>query len=208
MLTIAMAVYNTSQKTKDLTERAIASIADHTDRPYALEVVDNSPPHENIGFGKAINLAYNRKPAETTYFAQMNTDCELLEDTFGELISIMEDAQLDLAFPEHYENCKLYGCEKSPELMGDDWRFGALWVAKREALDRVIAEDGFLFDPRFFAYFEDTDLWRRMEKKGMKLAGWRGTWVSHLGGQSGGSHLYFEQSKKLYEEKWGSVVHP
>ena len=224
MLTISMAVYDRDPLCAERTLRALESIERYTSVKHEVILIDNDSPcirafgkfsttlgksvllPKNVGFGKAINLAWELKDEKCEWFAQMNSDCLLVEDTFAELIRVAEKHELDVAFPDHTENMELCGVKKADELMQNGWRFGALWLARKESLDRVTSADGHLFDPRFFCYFDDTDLWRRMEQAGMKLDGTRSTAVSHLGGGSGTPEFtaaIFAESKRLYEEKWG-----
>lgn len=60
-----------------------------------------------------------------------------------------------------------------------DWTPGAFWVLRREALESVG-----LFDPRFFLYYEETDLCRRIKAAGFEVLYWPDVVVTHLGGES------------------------
>jgi GT2 family glycosyltransferase len=227
-VTIALPVWNKDETARVLCRRAIASIVNYVRTPYEIILVDNcSPcgdvlkdnedllerigggtewPHyivltlpRNTGFGPAVNRAL--KLATGSYFCQMNTDAELLEDSVSLLIHAMQVHNLDVGMPEHFENCMVYGLGKDQQVMGGDWRFGAFYVARIRALRAVGG-----YDEAFeMCYWEDTDLWRRMEKAGLRIAGWRGTWVSHWGGAS--SHperdRYFAENRDRYAERWG-----
>lgn len=223
LLTIAVPVWNKSAETVEFCIRALNSIKQHVKIPYELIVVDNaSPAHvnsflaasfyralaqhpaititlpENIGFGPAVNMAL--KVATGKYFCQMNSDCELVEDSPSILIKVMETYGVDVAMPEHYENCQHYKLEKTDELMGDDWRFGAFWIIRTGWLRSVGG-----FDEQFeLCYFEDTDLWKRLEVMGAKIRGWRGTWVKHKGGASALPNMneIFQRNKELFDRKW------
>ena len=50
------------------------------------------------------------------------------------------------------------------ELREVDWMYGAAWIIRKTALDRVG-----LFDEGFFYLYEDIDLCFRMKKQGMKI---------------------------------------
>lgn len=217
---VVIPMWNKSRETVELAKNAKSSLLHYTDSNLVdlkLVLVDNCSPvlhdfaypdcdvillSENRGFGPAVNLGMKVHP-RTDYVCQMNSDCELVEDSVNKLIRVLEANQLDVTFPEHYENCKHYGIDKGPneyDLMGADWRFGAFWVAKRAAWDVV---EG--FDEQFkMFYWEDTDLWKRIEMNGGKIAGCRWTWVKHLGGAS--SHperdAYFLENKRKFEERW------
>jgi len=68
----------------------------------------------------------------------------------------------------------------SPDLPAEvDWVPGAFSIMRREAL----AQTG-LFDPRFFLYYEEVDLCRRMKAKGFRVLYWPDVVVTHIGGES------------------------
>ncbi len=60
-----------------------------------------------------------------------------------------------------------------------DWVTGAFMILRREAL----AVTG-LFDRRFFLYYEEVDLCRRIKKAGFRVQYWPDIVVTHLGGES------------------------
>jgi GT2 family glycosyltransferase len=218
IVSIVMPVWNKDSFAAYLCRRAIASIVNYTGTPFELIIVNNASPcgdlavdckdlldriphrvhynESNRGFGPACNQGLKRARGE--YFCQMNTDCELVEDSITMLIGAMRLHDLDVAMPEHFENCMAYGMGKSDELMSN-WKFGAFYVARTEAL---LAVDG--YDEDFqMCYWEDTDLWRRMEKAGFRIAGWRGTWVSHWGGASAHPERdrYFQENREKYAQR-------
>ncbi len=64
-----------------------------------------------------------------------------------------------------------------------DWLSGACLLLRREALDAVG-----LFDERYFMYFEDIDLCRRLWAGGWEVVFWPGVEVVHAGGASAHGH--------------------
>lgn len=58
---------------------------------------------------------------------------------------------------------------------------GAFILARRHALDKLVEENGFAFDPSFFMYKEDIDLSLRLKKYG-PLAVWHGVQAFHCRG--------------------------
>jgi GT2 family glycosyltransferase len=60
-----------------------------------------------------------------------------------------------------------------------DWVPGAFSIIRREALDRV----GY-FDERFFLYYEEVDLCRRIKEAGYEIWYWPDVKALHLGGES------------------------
>ena len=71
-------------------------------------------------------------------------------------------------------------------------------LLRREAVE----EAGGLFDPRFFMYFEDTDLFLRLRKKGWKLAICREARVVHHYNQSGSTRAH-----RLSKEEFMAASH-
>jgi hypothetical protein len=61
-----------------------------------------------------------------------------------------------------------------------DWVPGAFMIMRREVLEKV----GF-FDPRFFLYYEETDLCRRVKAAGYEVSYWPDIVVTHMIGESG-----------------------
>ena len=60
-----------------------------------------------------------------------------------------------------------------------DWVPGAYSIIRRE----VLAEVGY-FDPRFFLYYEEVDLCRRVKQRGYKVWYWPDVRIVHIGGES------------------------
>lgn len=60
-----------------------------------------------------------------------------------------------------------------------DWVPGAFAIVRREVLEKVGR-----FDERFFLYYEEVDLCRRIKAAGWRIAYWPDVLVVHLGGES------------------------
>jgi GT2 family glycosyltransferase len=60
-----------------------------------------------------------------------------------------------------------------------DWVPGAYGIIRRDLLERI----GF-FDERFFLYYEEVDLCRRIKAAGYRVEYWPDVVVTHLGGES------------------------
>ena len=91
-----------------------------------------------------------------------------------------------------------------------DWVPGAFAILRRETIEQV----GF-FDPRFFLYYEEVDLCRRIRAAGWKILYWPELRILHVGGESSktladmefsskGSQLtlWRMRSQLLYYRKW------
>jgi len=226
-LSYVIPVYNKDGRGVDLTKKAIASIKQFTQLSpddYEIILIDNASPEHlanysaldlrqfvyqdakvislprNVGFGAACNLGF--RLAQGTYVCCMNSDAELVEDSANTLIDFMENNDIMVAFPEHYENCKHYKMEKDERIMWH-WYFGCFWVSKR---DFIYGQFGGFDAVNFpMCYYEDTDLWSRVLQAGHRVAGYRGTWVKHAGNAScvGNIHEIASKNKETYEKKWG-----
>jgi hypothetical protein len=71
-----------------------------------------------------------------------------------------------------------------------DWVPGAYSIIRAEALD-----DAGQFDPRFFLYYEEVDLCRRMKLKGYSVWYWPDVTIVHIGGESSRQVSSLEISK-------------
>ncbi|AAU92264.1 glycosyl transferase, group 2 family [Methylococcus capsulatus str. Bath] len=100
------------------------------------------------------------------------------------------------------------------EEAGVDWVPGAFAILRRDLIDRI----GF-FDPRFFLYYEEVDLCRRIRAAGCKIMYWPELVITHLGGESAktlsdmefSSHasqltLWRMRSQALYYRKWHGLA--
>ena len=76
-----------------------------------------------------------------------------------------------------------------------DWIPGAFCVMRREALD-----NGFIFDERFFMYYEEVDLCKRLKDKSWKIVYWPDAVITHLGGET------TKNTKGAFFNKIGSQV--
>ena len=95
-----------------------------------------------------------------------------------------------------------------------DWVPGAFAILRRELVERI----GF-FDPRFFLYYEEVDLCRRLRAAGCAIMYWPDLRIMHVGGESSktlgdmafsakGSQLtlWRMRSQLLYYRKWHGVL--
>jgi GT2 family glycosyltransferase len=79
--------------------------------------------------------------------------------------------------------------------MAVDWVPGAYSILRREALEKVGH-----FDPRFFLYYEEVDLCKRIKAAGYSIWYWPDIVVIHIGGESS------RQMKSLQMSKAGSQL--
>jgi GT2 family glycosyltransferase len=231
-LTYVIPVWNKHPLTTDLCRKALRSIEEfNKGLTHEVICIDNrSPEHEvmtqsqlrelwgtakvlslpeNIGFGKACNLGFQL--ARGHWLCCMNSDVELLEDSCAMLVEVMQHPsdhalgkgidRLHVGMPDNWNACQYYKYDKDDRIMRP-WYFGAFWVAERT----LIWDEFQGFDEEYeMCYWEDSDLWRRMESKGYVIGGWRGTWVKHASNASRLPNMpeFFNRNKERYEAKWG-----
>jgi len=254
-----------------LTLQAVDSVLDsETLGPLRVVVVDNSvddrewemlrlklppdvsliPCSENMGFGRACNLAFEQFPAKAILL--LNPDGRLLPGALSRLQEtlfshkeigavsprIFWDSGLRFQLPPSLPPA-LFEFDAVLHTFGPGALFsriiGFLW--RRHAVrfwksrtpfsvpnlsggavllkSSAVKKAGGLFDPRFFLYFEDADLFIRLRKAGFSLLmDPRGAAVHHYD-QCGKENLekkrrYMEQSRQLFVQKhhkpWKSTL--
>ena len=99
--------------------------------------------------------------------------------------SIWRDALILTGISARFPRSRIFGAPDrtwaDQEMAADvDWVPGAFLIMRREAL----AKAG-LFDPRFFLYYEEVDLCRRVKAAGFRVSYWPDVVVTHIGGESG-----------------------
>jgi GT2 family glycosyltransferase len=114
--------------------------------------------------------------------------------------SIVRDAVVFTGLAARYPQSRIFGAFDrtwaDPELPAEvDWVPGAFMIMRREALAKIG-----LFDPRFFLYYEETDLCRRVKAAGYAVSYWPDIVITHIGGESG------KQLKSLSASKSASRV--
>ncbi len=96
-----------------------------------------------------------------------------------------------------------------------DWVPGAFAILRRSLVDEIS-----LFDPRFFLYYEEVDLCRRIYHAGFKVYYWPDIVITHVGGASSETvdqltfsssgkqlTLWRMQSQLLYYRKWHGLTY-
>jgi GT2 family glycosyltransferase len=193
---------------------------------------------ENVGFARGCNLALAR--ATTPYVLLLNPDAELSLPDLHRLLEFVEarplvgmaapairmaDGRLQHAggapTPRHLlaQACRprwlppgRRTIQPGGPAFRTDWLCGAVLLV-RTAMLRDIGS----FDPRFFLYFEETDLCRRAVAAGWQLWAVGGAQAQHLGGASAratGSPLvhgciaehYFRSRFRFFRKHHGLAV--
>jgi GT2 family glycosyltransferase len=109
--------------------------------------------------------------------------------------SIWRDAFILTGLSARFPHSRVFGAPDrtwaDPKQPADvDWVPGAFMIMRREALIKTG-----LFDPRFFLYYEETDLCRRVKAAGYRVSYWPDVIVTHIGGESGRQLGSLTQSK-------------
>ena len=203
----------------------------------------------NLGFGnannKALSIAQGRYlvllnpdaelPADTLECAlrhmEKNADAGmgggLLKGTQGEwqpsarlFPSLLNDGLTLSGLANRYPNSRFFG--RFDRSWADpliatavDWVPGAFAILRRSLVEQIT-----LFDPRFFLYYEEVDLCRRIHQAGFKVYYWPDLVITHVGGASSETvdELAFSSSGKqltlwrmrsqlLYYRKWHGLFY-
>ncbi len=203
----------------------------------------------NLGFGnannKALTLAQGRYlvllnpdaelPTDTLEYAlkhmEENADAGmgggLLQGTQGEwqpsarlFPSLLNDGLTLSGLANRYPGSRFFG--RFDRSWADplkaatvDWVPGAFVILRRNLVEQIG-----LFDPRFFLYYEEVDLCRRIYQAGFKVYYWPDLVITHIGGASSETvdELVFSSSGKqltlwrmrsqlLYYRKWHGLIY-
>ncbi len=143
---------------------------------------------ENLGYGRGLNLGMSH--ATTPYVLLMNPDAVLLCDALRKLVEFMDThPRVGMSAPAIIEDggsiqpagvlptpgriiAKAAGLRSTAQQpihpggapFPSDWLCGAILMARLEVIHAING-----FDPRFFLYFEETDLCRRVSAHGYEL---------------------------------------
>ncbi len=166
-----------------------------------VEVV---PQSKNLGFGRGCNVAFAR--ANTPLVLLLNPDAVLPAGDLRTLVDFFEthpkagivgpaicepDGSLACAgrlptplevLGRHFRYFRPYEAipiQPGADPFSTDWLSGAILLLRRSMLDELGG-----FDPRFFLYFEETDLCRRAQARGWELWAHGGAVARHIGGAS------------------------
>ena len=134
------------------------------------------------GFGANHNAAFRR--AQSRFFCTINPDVRLTADPFPQLVSILEDQAVAVAAPRITDTAgrtlasarryptplsilkKVAGREDldydfTAAAVSVDWVSGMFMLFRSDAFTRVNG-----FDERYFLYYEDVDICRRLKGSG------------------------------------------
>jgi N-acetylglucosaminyl-diphospho-decaprenol L-rhamnosyltransferase len=171
-------------------------VVDNRSQDRTAEIVRNSHPWVtliespvNLGYGRGLNLGMSR--ATTPYVLFMNPDAVIATPDIARLRGFLDaHLQVGLVAPAILEGdgqIQYAGVLPTPARIiasaaggrwtrlqqpivkggapfRTDWLCGALLLARRQVMEEIGG-----FDPRFFLYFEETDLCRRVLQRGYEL---------------------------------------
>ena len=151
----------------------------------------------------------------------------LLQGTLGEwqpsarlFPSLLNDALTISGLSNRYHDSRFFGrVDRSwadpLKAAAVDWVPGAFVILRRDLVEQIS-----LFDPRFFLYYEEVDLCRRIHQAGFKVYYWPDLVIAHVGGASSETvdELVFSSSGKqltlwrmrsqlLYYRKWHGLIY-
>ena len=147
------------------------------------EVIINERPR---GFGANHNAAFRRSRGD--YFCVLNPDIRLRQDPFPALLEVLDDPGIGVAGPRIVDAHgrtedsvrkfpslprlarKLFAGRPAPDYPLDagpadvDWIGGMFMLFRAAAFERVAG-----FDERYFLYYEDVDICRRLHAAGYRV---------------------------------------
>ncbi len=190
-------------------------VVDNNSNDKTVEVVKQSPKvkliqnSENLGFGKANNIAVKIASGDFLFF--LNPDCVLENNTIKNLVSYLDsNSNVAVVGPKllNSDNSVQTEITRFPNLLSESFTLlrlhrvgflknfvypkldyektqevehlmGAALLIRREIFEEVGG-----FDEKFFLWFEETDLLKRIKDLGYKIIYYTEARVNHLIGQS------------------------
>lgn len=168
----------------------------------------------NVGFAEGNNVGIRRalEYPEVRYLALVNNDTRIPKDWISTLVSALDRnpeygaAQGPLVFNDDPFTINSLGIALEPSLWAFDdgcmekdpsrFQAGEIFgvtagaaIFRREMVEDLLV-DGALFEPRFFAYYEDVDLALRARLKGWKCLFVPGAVVRHVGSATAGREVH------------------
>ena len=89
----------------------------------------------------------------------------------------------------------------TPHLISQDYLSGAILLLRRSAVQKASTSEGPLFDERYFMFFEDADLSRRLRKQGFQLAIYPQVIGFHYYQHHHSKNVLMQTSHALYEQQ-------
>lgn len=187
-----------------------------------IKIINNN---KNIGFGAACNLGAKNAQGEILWF--LNPDTEIVSDNIAELLDEFgKDDRLAILGPKlisekgktqewiagkeitiistilnnlgYKRDQKIW---ESPEKIECAWVSGAAMFVRKDIFEKLGG-----FDEKFFMYFEDIDLCKRVRLAGYKVVYYPDFIIRHFGGKSfldkKEQKAYYRKSQRRYFGKY------
>ena len=170
---------------------------------------------ENLGFAEANNVGFRQAKGEYVLF--LNNDTRVTKTFLSELVNVLESdsgiggAQSKILLMDHPDTHDSVGAFLTPTGFLYHYGFGkkdqkkydkeidlyttkgACMIFKKEVLDKVVI-DGNIFDPDYFAYFEESDMCHRIWLTGNRLVyAYKSVIYHKMGATSSGMNNAFIQ---------------
>lgn len=155
---------------------------------FSLTVVDS---HENVGFGRAMNLAFSYAKGE--HILLVNPDVKMTQEDYLEKLLIFANQNPNYGaistqiLDDTGRDVSTYYAYEFGQTLGFDgqicWFQGSLLLIRHQVFKTLNG-----FDPEFFMYCEDVDLCLRIKKMGLDLLKNEKLSVYHFGGASEPNH--------------------
>ena len=192
------------------TEDITVVIPHHDKRDLLKDTLDDLAQIKNVVVVKGGTFAQNCNRgafmAKTEYVLFLNDD-----------VKIKDAKSILFSMKEALKNIDIVGCRIKKGLNGFvndrgflkpvdnnfdaiDYPPGCCLMIKKETWENLNG-----FDEEYINGCEDTDLYMRAEKKGLKV-GAIGESIEHLEGQSSGRYDSIDQNVNLYNSKWGKIA--
>lgn len=207
MLSIIIPIYILDDKLKELTYQCLENISKYT-KNYEVIIIDNKPSKNTEEFGSIVDVyveneinngngaAWNQGVALASgeYVCLMDNDVKVTKDWSKDLIKILQDKKVAVAFP----------LSKNKE---DDDYFerlaGFCWIIRRDTFNKL----GRIDEIFGIANFEDTDFYMRAKSKGYLLKCSKKSKIDHYSRATCDkvkevSKLY-GKNEKIYFDRWG-----
>ncbi len=200
-------------------------LSDFSKNP-GLKIIENG---KNIGFGRACNLAVQASIGDVLFF--LNPDTKILTSDLAAVIEPLNNPAIAITAPLLITNSGTIqpwsaGQEITPwrtllNNLGDkqdaffqkqvvpseaDWVSGGAFAVRK----KTFLECGG-FDEKFFLYFEDIDLCKRLRSIGKKIAILPSVKVLHFGGKSvlntkKQKEFYYQSQDYYFKKHFGTVL--
>lgn len=181
---------------------------------------------KNIGFGSANNQGARTAKGEYLFF--LNSDTVMKSDILSAIKQFLDNNKEvgiispQLLLEDRSEQERAYGKFPTPfsvvtekfknqkiketKLLEADWVSGAALIIRKNIFDRING-----FDEKFFMYFEDIDLCKRVNGLGYKIMVLKEIFITHLCGKSLNYYgkrkkYYYKSQDYFYKKHYGALA--